>query len=281
MRRRPKTRTTPSPTQTVAMVALADNVKLLESQSESSINGENGALLTRITNPYTFTGRRFDHETGLYYYRARYYDAKLGRFLSRAPIGFEGSKWNLYAYVSNSPLILSDPYGLAAGEGGEGADGDSCCKDKDKDKVEISCTPVKKWGITFGQHCAVVVTSADGSSATRYDGGGEGSVDPATGRPVPSRTEVDPANPHRKGAAVYETEGSDCETAECIENSFKNTKQLPYNRLGPNSNTYARELIKSCGVSMPKVDFMNPLDGEFREVLQTPADAVGWDGPGY
>ncbi len=39
-----------------------------------------------VTNPYTFTGRRFDPESGLYYYRARYNDAKLGRFLSRGSL---------------------------------------------------------------------------------------------------------------------------------------------------------------------------------------------------
>ncbi len=65
-----------------------------------------------VTNPYTFTGRRFDPESGLYYYRARYYDAKLGRFLSRDPIGFEGSEWNLYEYVKGMPTRGGDPYGL-------------------------------------------------------------------------------------------------------------------------------------------------------------------------
>ena len=65
-----------------------------------------------FTNPYTFTGRRYDPETGLYYYRARYYDPKLGRFISRDPIGFEGSKWNLYEYVKAKPTVLTDPTGL-------------------------------------------------------------------------------------------------------------------------------------------------------------------------
>ena len=38
-----------------------------------------------VGNPYGFTGRRLDPETGLYYYRARYYDAKMGRFLQKDP----------------------------------------------------------------------------------------------------------------------------------------------------------------------------------------------------
>ena len=64
-----------------------------------------------ISNPYLFTGRRYDKATGLYYYRARYYSAELGRFLSRDPIGYKGGI-NLYAYVGNNPVNLIDPLGL-------------------------------------------------------------------------------------------------------------------------------------------------------------------------
>ncbi len=62
--------------------------------------------------PYTFTGREYDEESGLYYYRARYYDAKVGRFISEDPIGFRGGI-NLYSYVGNSPINFIDPFGLA------------------------------------------------------------------------------------------------------------------------------------------------------------------------
>ncbi|MCU0293268.1 MAG: hypothetical protein MUF10_14965, partial [Thermoanaerobaculaceae bacterium] len=46
---------------------------------------------------YAFTGREWDPETGLYYYRARYLDPKVGRFISEDPIGFAGGV-NFYAY---------------------------------------------------------------------------------------------------------------------------------------------------------------------------------------
>jgi RHS repeat-associated protein len=61
---------------------------------------------------YGFTGREFDPETGLLYYRARYYDPKIGRFVSEDPIGFDGDQINLFPYVANNPVNLNDPSGL-------------------------------------------------------------------------------------------------------------------------------------------------------------------------
>ena len=58
-----------------------------------------------------FTAREYDSETGLYFYRARYYDPAIGRFISEDPIGFSGGDLNLYAYVRNNPVSRIDPYG--------------------------------------------------------------------------------------------------------------------------------------------------------------------------
>ncbi len=64
------------------------------------------------TTRYLFTGREFNRDSGLYYYRARFYDSAIGRFISEDPIGFGGGDMNRYRYVGNNPLSNVDPSGL-------------------------------------------------------------------------------------------------------------------------------------------------------------------------
>lgn len=68
--------------------------------------GNGNSSLTR----YGYTGREWDAEANLYYYRARWYDPQSGRFISEDPIGLDGGI-NLYAYVDNNPLRYFDPEG--------------------------------------------------------------------------------------------------------------------------------------------------------------------------
>jgi RHS repeat-associated protein len=63
-----------------------------------------------FTPRYGYTGREQDETSGLMYYRARYYDPAIGRFISRDPIGIAGGI-NLYAYAANNPTTLTDPMG--------------------------------------------------------------------------------------------------------------------------------------------------------------------------
>lgn len=74
------------------------------------LGGTNGSA------PFAFQGREYDEESGLYYFRARYYHPRLGRFLGEDPLGFTASL-NLYAFARNNPVNLTDPSGLQTGRG--------------------------------------------------------------------------------------------------------------------------------------------------------------------
>ena len=65
-----------------------------------------------VIQPFSYTGREYDAESGLYFYRARYYDSDTGRFLSEDPIRFRAGDQNLFRYILNNPLNLRDPFGL-------------------------------------------------------------------------------------------------------------------------------------------------------------------------
>jgi len=67
-----------------------------------------------LTNPFQYAGREFDSETGIYYYRARYFDPSAGRFLSEDPARLRGGV-NFYAYTRNRPVLLTDPSGHQGG----------------------------------------------------------------------------------------------------------------------------------------------------------------------
>jgi RHS repeat-associated protein len=72
-----------------------------------------GAMSTTGAVPlYGYTGREPDGATGLVYYRARYYDPALGRFIQRDPSGLDDGV-NLYRYARGNPTTLVDPLGLA------------------------------------------------------------------------------------------------------------------------------------------------------------------------
>jgi RHS repeat-associated protein len=69
---------------------------------------------TAVNHLFMYTGSQFDSATGLYYDRARYYDASVGRFLSEDPIGFAGGQANLSEYAGDDPISETDPFGTSA-----------------------------------------------------------------------------------------------------------------------------------------------------------------------
>ena len=76
--------------------------------------GKTTASSGSLVNPFQYTGREFDAESRLYYYRARYYDPATGRFLSEDLIRWSSGTVDFYSYVQNDPTNLIDPFGLSA-----------------------------------------------------------------------------------------------------------------------------------------------------------------------
>jgi RHS repeat-associated protein len=94
-------------------VALTDSTGNSQTQYSYDPYGGQSASGAYSTNSFTYTGRETDG-LGIDYYRARYYNPQIGRFLSEDPLGFAGGDTNLYAYVGGDPSDAIDPLGLSS-----------------------------------------------------------------------------------------------------------------------------------------------------------------------
>ncbi len=68
---------------------------------------------------YQYTGQIWFEELQLYYYKARFYDPTIRRFLNTDPIGYADGM-SMYAYVGWDPVNKIDPMGLSECRPGEG-----------------------------------------------------------------------------------------------------------------------------------------------------------------
>jgi len=84
-----------------------------DAYGKTTVLNSNGVVISASTvgNDFGYTGQRNDNETGLYYYKARYYSTEMGRFMNMDPEGYSEGM-NLYAYVNDNPVNFNDPLGL-------------------------------------------------------------------------------------------------------------------------------------------------------------------------
>jgi len=97
-----------------SVLALAKDDQSIQAFFTYTPYGEVQVLGDDEGNPIQYTARENDR-TGLYFYRARYYDPVLKRFISEDPIGIDGDL-NVSAYVGGNPINFTDPEGLAPGD---------------------------------------------------------------------------------------------------------------------------------------------------------------------
>jgi RHS repeat-associated protein len=147
----------------VVAVTDADGERVASYNYEAfgTIKDATGAL----DNNITYTGRWLEPETGDYFYRARYYDSGVGRFLKRDPIGFGGRDNNFYSYTANNPIVFYDTYGFSK----------NCIMDKvlEKTKSRIDMTDkaiVKKFGFIKKDLGDLLAASVAGATIARTFG---------------------------------------------------------------------------------------------------------------
>lgn len=97
-----------------SVAALTDANAALVKEYKYGVFGNVVAEPGIVENSFLYTGREWEKELGVYYYRARFYDPRTGRFMQEDPIGYLGGN-NFYLYTHNNPVNLIDPSGLFDG----------------------------------------------------------------------------------------------------------------------------------------------------------------------
>jgi RHS repeat-associated protein len=153
----------------MSVIAQANDAQNVDNYYAYSPYGEVAVLGPDSGNSIQYTGRENDG-TGLYYYRARYYDPILKRFIAEDPIGLAGGI-NSYSYVDGNPISLIDSLGLASSPNGMaleealietvgGKAGYECSK-----KIACDFFKAAEYGKVDGEiseHCKHLITAGAG-----------------------------------------------------------------------------------------------------------------------
>lgn len=172
-------------------------------------------------------GQYYDAETGRHYNYFRDYDPAVGRYAESDPIGLKGGL-NSYAYVFGRPLTLRDVFGL---------------------RSRVCCRGIPATANVAG-HC-YIETDRDGRHTFGLMGGPGTGMAPGVGQTF---------NDH--GFDVGGTCGdwnSDCGADDCVKKAAGNyPNPTTYDLGGPNSNSFASNIAKSCKLNAPNHNFWTP-----------------------
>ncbi|HCE67303.1 MAG TPA: hypothetical protein DER40_07225 [Geobacter sp.] len=183
---------------------------------------------TNFRNSFTWTGREWGREIGLYYNRARYYDPMEGRFIQKDPIGFKGGDMNLYQYVGANPVNWTDPTGLKVYR---------CCRN-----VQVSPAINGIASALNLQHCFIKTDTVEAGMGPAGNG-------PLPSNPIGTSTAI--TNHAGQSACSTCHGGTTCTEIPDVDEACVN-QELTIGRStgqwGPtnNCNTVADDILKKC-----------------------------------
>jgi RHS repeat-associated protein len=192
---------------------------------------------------YLFQDGRQDQATRLYNFQHRDYSATLARWISADPLRYDAGDTNLYRFAADAPVDYVDPGG--------------------REVVIVLKTAHSPGGLPVGTHITIVVKGTSAGSITFNGGGGFSSGSPNNPKPhmginVPQGQEYPVTTPQGM---------SPDEELKALMESYMLLHQVPYSATGPNSNTYANQLLKLSGFTVPEGS--------------PPTQTWGWTDPAY
>jgi RHS repeat-associated protein len=218
---------------------------------------------------YLHQGGRLDSTSGLYNFRMRDYSPTLGRWMQEDPITFAARDGNLYRFGRNAPSNVTDPSGL---------------------DVKIYLKPLFEFGTYLGDHITIIVTGTSEGDVTFNGGGGNSS---GTGsHPKPHIGIRVPPGPYWSVTSPYDDPDDEL---WALYIAYSQLEQVPYSATGPNSNTYAHQLLNLAGFKVtpraerrprerpPSYETLTGRDPilPFELVPVGPTATMGWNDPTY
>jgi RHS repeat-associated protein len=271
----------------LSVIATANAAGSVTNKYKYGIFGETSAL-TGIS--HGFSGQRFDPETGIYYFKLRYYSPNTGKFIQPDPEGYRDNL-NLYTYCLNNPITSIDPYGTTV------------------DKLftyEVLIKPVyypDKPFRTIGWHASLIVTETTydtlettrytkTETTTKYYDFAAGNLQGKVGQYLNEVGERDFKGQMEEGEVIWHQEDKDGSLLAKLKqaaltwkpegtqkNYWPTGNQYLFGLFGSNSNNYVAYLIASIGGKINPTGIRHTTPGihsPTNSTNTTPVKGNGW-----